>query len=154
MKKTSTELWVTWFGCGRSPKAPGTVGTLGAIPFVLSLAQLGPIPYMVITYVLILVSIPVINSYQKATGTEDSSRVVIDEVAGFLITMTWLPMGWKSLALGFLFFRILDIWKPWLIGRLDRSLKGGLGVMADDIVAGMVANIGLQVILAKTNWLL
>jgi phosphatidylglycerophosphatase A len=78
---------------------------------------------------------------------------VIDEVIGFLITMTWLPMTWQAYLAGFLLFRVLDIFKPFPIGYLDEKVPGGLGVVADDVAAGMIANIILQVVLVKTAWL-
>lgn len=108
---------------------------------------------MGLTFLLVLVSIPLVNIYQARTGAQDSPEIVIDEVVGFLITMTWLPLNWKSILLGFLLFRCLDILKPFPIRRIDERVKGGLGVMADDMVAGILANIFLQVTLSYTHWL-
>jgi len=67
--------------------------------------------------------------------------------------MTWLPMTWQSMLFGFVLFRVLDILKPFPIGFIDKKVQGGLGVIADDVVAGLIANIALQVVYSQTNWL-
>lgn len=146
-------LFVTYFKCGLSPRAPGTVGTLGAIPLAILLMYLGSIPHMIFVLVGLPIAIVACELYQKSKGGHDRQEIVIDEVFGYLITMTWLPLTWQSLVMGFLLFRILDIRKPFPIGLIDKKVKGGLGVMADDVVAGMIANFLLQIIYAKTNWL-
>jgi phosphatidylglycerophosphatase A len=81
----------------------------------------------------------------------DRSEIVIDEVVGFLITMVWLPMTWQSLLLGFLLFRFFDILKPFPIGYLDRKVPGGLGVVVDDIAAGIFASLILQAVYSYTS---
>ncbi len=96
---------------------------------------------MGIVLVIAIVGIIASQAYQDETGDHDRSEIVIDEVAGFLITMALVPIHWKSIALGFILFRFLDILKPGPIGWLDKNLKGGAGVMADDIVAGIIGNI-------------
>jgi len=145
--------FVTFFGAGLSPKAPGTAGTLAAIPLTFFLIWLGPFFHMTATVVLTIAAIIACEKYEKQIGGHDHSHIVIDEVVGFLITMTWLPLTWQSFAFGFLLFRLFDILKPWPISHFDKKVTGGLGVVVDDVVAGIFANILLQVIYTKTGWL-
>jgi phosphatidylglycerophosphatase A len=143
----------TFFGIGRLPKGPGTWATLGTVPLAFGLLHLSPISYMAITIVLLIVGIVCCEIAEKVRNTHDDGDLVIDEVVGFLLTMTWLPITWQSFVLGFVFFRFLDILKPFPVNLLDKRVKGGLGVMIDDVAAGILANAALQVIYAKTNWL-
>jgi phosphatidylglycerophosphatase A len=146
----SKSKWIsicaTFFGAGLSPKMPGTVGTLAAIPLWLLLLFAGPIGYMIFTFLLVIFAIFISDEYEKSQPTHDRPEIVIDEVVGFLITMTWLPFGIKYLVLGFVLFRILDIWKPYPISYLNDKVKGGFGVVVDDVAAGLVANILLQIL--------
>jgi phosphatidylglycerophosphatase A len=151
--KRGISLIVTWFGCGRVPRAPGTIGTLGAIPIVWAFAQLNPIGYMVATFTLIVIAIFCSQIYLDLhPGLEDPGEIVIDEVVGFLVTMTWLPFTWQWLLLGFVLFRALDILKPPPISYVDEKIKGGIGVVADDVLAGIIASIILQVVYSK-GWI-
>ncbi len=143
----------TFFGVGRLPKVPGTWGTLATLPLAWLLMQTGPIIYMIAVVLLLPVAILAAEIYEQETGSHDSGAIVIDEVLGFLITMTWLPINWRSFVLGFLLFRLLDIWKPFPISYLDKKIPGGLGVVIDDVAAGIVANVILQIVYAKTMWL-
>ena len=143
----------TWFGCGKSPRAPGTVGTVGAIPLVWAMSFLMPMPYMLGTIILIIFAIWVSHLHEAITGVHDSKEVVIDEVAGFAVTMTWVPFTWTYVLAGFVIFRILDAVKPWPISYIDREVKGGVGIVADDLLAGILSNIILQVLWQK-RWLL
>ena len=152
MQKLMIRL-ATFFGVGKLPKAPGTWGTLAALPLVFVMAQLGPIYYMIGTFLLLMVAIFSAEIYEKHSQSHDAKEVVIDEVLGILITMTWLPITWQSFVFGFILFRVLDIWKPFPIGFLDKRIQGGLGVVIDDVAAGIIANILLQLIYAKTAWL-
>lgn len=140
-------ILATWFGCGLSPKAPGTVGTVGAIPLFLILAtQLKDIQYMAATLLISAAAIVVAHIYEW-DAEHDSPQFVMDEVAGFLVTMTWVPVTWSWVLAGFVAFRLFDIWKPFPIGYLDRKIQGGVGTVADDLVAGIAANVVLQVLL-------
>ncbi len=132
-------LLATGFGSGLSPKAPGTVGTVAAIPLVLVLSTL-PLWLSAVVIVLICgLGVYVSDVTSRDLGVDDHGGIVIDEVAGFAITMWALPTdGWLLLA-GFLLFRFLDIVKPWPVRVFDQHVLGGLGVMADDIVAGLLA---------------
>lgn len=146
-------LLATWFGVGLIKKAPGTMGTLFAIPAVYGLSLTGPIYYMGFIILFIPLSIVAAQVYEKKSGVHDAQEVVIDEVIGFLITMAWLPINWKSIAIGFFMFRILDILKPGPIGYLDRHLTGGFGIVMDDVVAGLISNLILQTLYTQTSWL-
>lgn len=139
-----TSLLATFFGAGRSPKMPGTVGTLAAIPLWYLFFLTGELPYMVLTFLFVIFAIFVSDEYEKTQEKHDRPEIVIDEVAGFLITMTWLPFEPKYLIAGFVLFRILDIWKPQPIRTLNDKVKGGFGVVVDDVAAGIIANIVLQ----------
>lgn len=143
----------TFFGVGKSPKAPGTMGTLAALPLAAVLLLLGPFYHMGFSLLLFPVSVVAAELYERQKGSHDAQEIVIDEVLGLLITMTWLPMTWQSFVFGFFLFRLLDIWKPFPISYLDQKIQGGLGVVIDDVVAGLVANIILQLIYSKTMWL-
>jgi phosphatidylglycerophosphatase A len=147
------ELIATFFGVGKAPKAPGTFGTLATLPLAALLNWAGPFYIMGFIILLLPVSVWAAGVHAEQLGVDDPGEIVIDEVVGFLITMTWLPMTWQAYLLGFLLFRLLDITKPFPIGYLDRKIPGGLGVMADDIAAGIIANVILQILYVKTGWL-
>jgi phosphatidylglycerophosphatase A len=144
---------VTFFHIGLVPKAPGTVATAATIPLALLLMWLGPLIHMGVTIVLTILGIWACEMYEREKGGHDHPEAVIDEVVGFLITMVWMPMTWQAFAFGFCLFRFFDIVKPWPIGWMDRKIPGGFGVVIDDVAAGLVANIILQVIYTKTGWL-
>jgi phosphatidylglycerophosphatase A len=139
----------TWFGCGRAPKAPGTFGTLGAIPLFILFAQLQPISYMLATFAFAVFSILVAHAHENIFQEHDASEVVIDEVAGLLVTMTWIPCDILHIAAGVVLFRIFDILKPFPISYVDKKVKGGVGAVGDDLVAGILSNIILQVMWQK-----
>lgn len=141
------------FGLGLVPFAPGTFGTLLGIPFAYALHYKGYFAYMLVTVLFSVFAIFISELAGPLFGESDSPKIVIDEVAGFLVTMTWLPMTWQSLLIGFILFRALDAIKPGPIGYLDRKVKGGVGVVVDDLAAGIVANITLQIIYNYTHWL-
>jgi phosphatidylglycerophosphatase A len=143
----------TFFGVGKVPKAPGTIATLATIPLWFILAKLGVIIYMGAVVALALLGILAAEAYEKKFEKPDNQEIVIDEVVGYLITMTWLPLTWQSALIGFVVFRALDIFKPWPISFFDKKVKGGLGVMADDLVAGIIGSILMQFIYNHTYWL-
>jgi len=134
------------FGSGCAPKAPGTMGTLVGVLFYLPL-QLLALPYYVAVVVVVsLVGIWLCGQTARALGVHDHPGIVWDEIAGYLLTMVAAPTGWGWIVLGFVLFRIFDIWKPWPIGLLDKKVKGGLGVMADDLLAGIFSLTIMQII--------
>lgn len=145
------ELFVTFGGIGRLPKAPGTWGSLAALALVIPLSQFGILVYMGVTLILLFAGIYACELYETQSGGHDQGHIVIDEVVGIFITMTWLPITWQSLLIGFILFRVLDIWKPLLIGYLDKRVQGGLGVMIDDVVAGVIASIAMQALYTYTS---
>ena len=129
----------TWGGSGFSPFASGTVGTLAAIPFYLVLARL-PLPlYLLSTVAFTLFACWVSGLAEQVFAEHDSGKIVIDEVAGYLVTMIGVPLSWQGVAAGFFLFRFFDIVKPQPARWLDRSLKNGYGVVLDDIAAGVYA---------------
>lgn len=138
----------TWFGLGLAPFAPGTFGTLGAIPLVWLFGLWGHLPYMMGTWFFAVGSIFIAQLYEDfvADGAHDRSEFVLDEVVGFLITMTWIPFTWPYLLAGFLLFRFFDIVKPFPISWMDRRIPGGFGVVADDLLAGIFASVLMQVL--------
>lgn len=133
-------LLATWFGCGLSPVAPGTVGSIGAVPLHFALAALGPVPHVAAVAGLSLAGIWASNRVAAAEGIEDPQKVVIDEVCGTLIAMGMVSgagIGLRLLALGL--FRVLDITKPGPIDSVQRLEPAGVGIMADDLLAGLAA---------------
>jgi phosphatidylglycerophosphatase A len=136
----------TWFGSGLSPVASGTFGTLAAAPLVALSGIFSPLSSVLILMIMTLVAIWASQVVHNLLNRVDPSEVVIDEVAGFLLTMLWIPLSWGTVLAGFLLFRLFDIWKPWPANAAER-LHGGLGIVLDDLVAGLYANLGLRVIL-------
>ena len=135
------------FGSGLSPKAPGTCGTLVAVPLYLILAQLDLIPYLAVIAAGFILGIYLCEYTSKALGVHDHPGIVWDEFIGFWLTMVAVPLAWQWILLGFVLFRFFDIVKPWPVKIADRKLKGGLGIMIDDVLAGIYALICMQLIL-------
>ena len=137
--------WVilaAWGPCGFSPFAPGTVGTLGAIPLFWALRQLPLGGYLAATFALFLLSVPAAPRAGAYWKVVDASPIVIDEVVGYLVTMAFFPWSWGNVIAGFLLFRIMDVAKPWPASALDR-VKNGFGVVMDDVAAGAYAGLAL-----------
>lgn len=130
------------FGSGLAPKAPGTAGTLVAIPLYLALQHVSLLMYASISLALFIAGIWICSYSANKLGVHDHPAIVIDEIAGFLVTMFAVPAGWMWLLTGFILFRLFDALKPWPISWLDKHLKGGVGIMLDDIAAGL-ASLGL-----------
>jgi phosphatidylglycerophosphatase A len=127
------------FGSGLLPKAPGTYGTLAAIPLYLLLAPASVSIYLAIVIIMSIAGIYICGKAAEDAGVPDHGAIVWDEIVGFLITMFLVPLTWQSIAVGFILFRIFDIFKPWPISYVDKNLHGGLGIMVDDILAGLAA---------------
>jgi len=128
------------FGSGLAKKAPGTFGTLAAVPLYLALVQAQSlIVYSVVTLLVILVGVWICGQAAEKLGEHDFGGIVWDEIAGFLVTMWLVPFTWQAVALGFILFRVFDIVKPWPIRWIDRQVHGGLGIMLDDVLAGVFA---------------
>ncbi len=131
-------------GAGAAPKAPGTAGTLVAVPLYLLVSGLPLWGYLAITVAAFLAGIWICGRTAEDLGTHDHPGIVWDEVVGFLVTMTAAPAGWAWLVSGFALFRGFDILKPWPIHWLDARVGGGLGIMLDDLAAGLFAFAVLQ----------
>lgn len=127
------------FGSGLVPVAPGTAGTLAAIPVYLLLQPLAPGVYLPLVVALFLAGIPICGFTARRLRVHDHPGIVWDEVVGYLVTMAFAPAGWLWVVAGFVLFRIFDVAKPWPIQWFDRRVSGGLGIMLDDLVAGMFA---------------
>jgi len=139
--------WVAYgFGAGLLPKAPGTAGTAAAIPLYLLLAPLPLAGYLAVLLLLTLVGLWACHKTMRELGVHDPGAIVWDEVLGFLLTMVAAPSGWGWVLLGFVLFRFFDIVKPWPIRIIDRRVPGALGVILDDLVAGLMALALLQVL--------
>ena len=139
------------FGAGCVPWAPGTWGTLMAVPFTLLLLKLTPWLYSLWLFVALIMGIYVCGRAARVLQLSDPAGVVWDEMFGFWVTMTGLSAdNWIILVLGFVLFRVFDIVKPWPISWCDKHIKGGLGIMIDDLLAGLFAaallNLGLAFI--------
>ncbi len=145
MEKWLTQLFATFFYLGYSPIAPGTAGTLGAILLFYLLSRLSPLVYLPFLIGFIILSIWVSGRAAGIFGGTDPSRVVIDEVCGFLVTMFLIQPSLINIVLGFFLFRLFDIVKPPPV-RSSERLPGGFGIVTDDVVAGIYANIVLQII--------
>lgn len=132
------------FGSGHAPKAPGTFGTLVAIPVYWLLHELSVSSYIVTVSAMFLVGIWLCHVTARDMNVHDHPGIVWDEIVGYLVTMTAAPSEWQWIVVGFLWFRFFDILKPWPIRWFDRHVSGGLGIMLDDLMAGICAAIALQ----------
>lgn len=150
MQPTARMLWhpahflSLGFGSGLAPVAPGTFGTLAAIPVYWLLLPLDLGIYLFIVLLLGLLGIALCGYTARALGVHDHGAIVWDEVVGYLITMAAAPSGWIWILVGFVLFRLFDILKPWPIRWVDRQVHGGLGIMLDDVLAGLMAWAVLQ----------
>ncbi|WP_217705624.1 phosphatidylglycerophosphatase A family protein [Peristeroidobacter soli] len=129
------------FGSGLSPWAPGTFGTLMAIPIVLFVMQFGFAAHVAFALFAAIFGIYVCGESARRLGVHDHPGIVWDEITGFAITMLTVPANPTSVVAGFALFRLFDIWKPWPIREADHSLHGGLGIMLDDVIAGIFAAV-------------
>jgi len=154
---TLQKLFLTFGGAGLSPKAPGTVGTLASLPVGVAILYFFEMQTLfLLTLAITVIGIFEINKYEKLTGIHDQQEIVIDEVAGMwlaliiaistAVTMTYPYAEVLAIVLSFAAFRLFNIWKPSTIGWIDREIKGGLGVMMDDVLAGIAGGF-LTVIL-------
>jgi len=134
------------FGSGAAPFAPGTFGTLAAIPLYLLLEPLAIWAFLAVVTLLFFVGIGICEQTASDFGVHDHGGIVWDEIVGYLITMIAAPQGWLWIAIGFILFRVFDIVKPWPIRRLDREVGGGLGIMVDDLLAGCYAALALYLL--------
>ncbi len=127
------------FGSGLAPKAPGTFGTLAAIPVYLLLVQVDLWLYALCCVIALFLGIYLCNKTATALKVHDHPGIVWDEIVGFLITMSGFALNWQNILAGFILFRFFDIVKPWPIKWIDQKVSGGLGIMLDDVIAGVFA---------------
>ncbi len=132
------------FGSGAMPFAPGTFGTLAALPIYLLMVPLSLWAYLAVVLVMTLLGVWLCHVTSRDLGVHDHGGIVWDEIVGYLITMIAAPPGWQWIVAGFVLFRFFDIIKPWPIGWADRRVHGGLGIMLDDVLAAVLAWTVLQ----------
>lgn len=130
-------------GSGLAPVAPGTAGTIAAIPLLWIMPDSVP-AYLLVLLIMFVVGIWVCESCTQYLGVHDHSAIVWDEWVGYLITMIAVPRQWQYALLGFALFRLFDVWKPWPIRVLDQKVHGGLGIMIDDVLAACFAAVVVQ----------
>tara|TARA_R110000868_G_scaffold3464_1_gene22252 strand:- start:973 stop:1461 length:489 start_codon:yes stop_codon:yes gene_type:complete len=141
------------FGSGLAPKAPGTFGTLAAVPLVWLCSAYLPFSfYLILTVLFSIVGIWICGKTADDMQVHDDSSIVWDEVVGMMITMLAVPLHWHTLLIGFILFRIFDIAKPWPISYLDKHVHGGFGIMADDVLAGVFALACMHLGLSLNWW--
>ena len=133
-------------GSGLSPFAPGTAGTLMAVLLYLPLSMLPLTLYIAVLIIGSLAGIYLCEKTSNKLGGHDHPAIVWDEFLGFWLTMLFAPSGWMWIVIGFVLFRLFDIWKPWPISVIDQKVKGGFGIMLDDLIAGAYALVVLQLL--------
>ena len=134
------------FGSGLSPIAPGTAGTFVAVLLFLFCQSMDLMSYSLLTAAICICGIWICGKSSEMLGVHDHGGIVWDEFAGYFITMIAAPAGWIWIVVGFILFRLFDILKPWPIKWADEKVDGGLGIMLDDIIAGLAAFAVLQVL--------
>jgi phosphatidylglycerophosphatase A len=134
------------FGSGLAPWAPGTFGTLAAIPLYLLMTLLPLWGYLLVLMFSAGLGIYLCGRTARDMGVHDHPGIVWDEFVGFWITMLFVPVNWVWILAGFVLFRLFDIWKPWPIRVVDQRVEGGFGIMLDDVLAGIYALLVLQLL--------
>ena len=137
----------TGFYVGNVPLAPGTLGSLIGLPLCFLLAGIQLPPAIILAVLFIGFAVWIAHAAEKTLKKKDPGCIVIDEVAGMVVTLIGLPFNLTTAVIGFIIFRILDILKPFPIRTLDKHLPGGIGIVADDVVAGIFANIFIRIFL-------
>lgn len=132
------------FGSGLIPFMPGTFGSLAALPLLIPFSYLPPITLLLVAVLASAIGIYLCGKTADDMQVHDHGSIVWDEVAGILLTFLWVPLSLWTVVAGFLLFRFFDIVKPWPIGPVDKYVSGGLGIMLDDIIAGLMACASLH----------
>lgn len=138
------------FGSGLAKKAPGTFGTLVGLPFFAALMLTPELAHYIVITVLFVVGIPICTRTGNALGVSDHGSIVWDEIIAFMLVLEFTPLSWQWWLAAFALFRLFDIWKPFPIRQCDARLKGGFGVMFDDLLAAIYAIASLKVL----QWLM
>ena len=147
LRENAVMFLATGFFIGNIPFAPGTFGTLMGLPLCFALSGISLAPAVLCTFLFIFFAVYIADAAEKLLKRSDPGCIVIDEMAGMMVTLIGLPFNPITVVIGFIIFRILDIWKPFPIRNLDRWIPGGLGVVADDVAAGIIANLLLRIII-------
>ena len=137
------------FGSGLMPMAPGTWGTLAAIPIYLMIAHAPWLLYITLTAIAFLLGVRVSDKVSQDLGEHDYSGIVWDEVVGYLLTLFLAPVSITWMVIGFVLFRLFDIWKPQPIRFVDKHVQGGLGIMLDDVLAAIPAWLVMQLLISQ-----
>ena len=147
LRDNAVMFLATGFYIGNIPFAPGTFGSLIGLPLCFALTGISLAPAMLGTLFFILFAVCIADAAEKILKQSDPGCIVIDEIAGMMVTLIGLPFNPITVLIGFIIFRILDILKPFPIRNLDKRIPGGLGVVADDVAAGIIANLLLRIII-------
>jgi phosphatidylglycerophosphatase A len=131
----------TGFFIGNLPFAPGTFGSLIGLPLCFLLSRLDLLKSLICILVFILFAMGIASAAEKIIKQRDPGQIVIDEIAGLMVTLAGLPFNMKTALAGFIIFRVFDILKPFPIHMLDRSVGGGSGIVLDDVMAGIYGNL-------------
>ena len=134
------------FGSGLSPFAPGTMGTLVAIPFAIVLKSLGTMGFWIVLVLAFLSGIKLCEQASRKLGVHDHGGIVWDEMVGYWLAVAFVPLQWQWLLAAFVLFRFFDIVKPWPIRQFDRKVSGGFGIMLDDVIAALFTMIILAIV--------
>ncbi len=133
-------------GSGLAPVAPGTVGTLAAIPLLFIMPS-NPLIYLAVLVLMFIAGVWLCNVCSSSLGVHDHPGIVWDEWVGYLLAMFLVPVNFLNILLGFAFFRLFDVLKPWPIGWADKRVEGGMGIMLDDVFAGLYAFFSVHLVL-------
>jgi len=137
------------FGSGLSPVAPGTMGTLAAVPFVFALKNLETAGFWLVLFLLFLSGVKLCTHVSRKLGVHDHGGIVWDEMVGYWMATALVPLQWHWLLAAFVLFRFFDIVKPWPIRQIDRKISGGFGIMLDDVIAALFTMV---ILAALSTW--
>ena len=146
LRENAVMFLATGFYIGTIPFAPGTFGSLIGLPICFAITGISLVPAALCTLFFIVFAVCIADAAEKTLKQKDPGCIVIDEIAGMMVTLIGLPFNLITVVIGFIIFRILDILKPFPIRNLDKRIPGGLGVVADDVAAGAIANLLLRII--------